>query len=105
MPDTVRRSGSAVQLQGARGVLTAAQSKAVLERLKARGAANDIFDRHLALESEIVGSPLTTGNQVQLLQDGPTTYQAMFAAITAAKDHVNMETYLFEDDEVGQRFA
>lgn len=104
-PDMVRRSGTAPQLQGARGLLSAAQSKAVLDRLKARGTATDIFDRHLALEEAIVGSPLTTGNQVQLLQDGPATYQAMFAAITAAKDHINMETYLLEDDEVGQRFA
>ena len=107
-PDTIRRPGrsaQAVQLQGAQGPLSAAQSKAILERLKARGTATDIFDRHLALEEAIVGSPLTTGNQVQLLQDGPATYQAMFAAITTAKDHINMETYLLEDDEVGQRFA
>ena len=107
-PDTVRtsaRPGQSVQLQGTHGPLSATQSKAILERLKARGTATDIFDRHLALEEAIVGSPLTTGNQVLLLQDGPATYQAMFAAITAAKDHINMETYLLEDDEVGQRFA
>ena len=29
----------------------------------------------------------------------------MFAAIEAAKDHINLETYILEDDEVGQRFA
>ena len=107
-PDTLRqsrRAGPTLQLQGAKGLLSPAQSKAVLERLKARGTATDIFDRHLALEEAIVGSPLTTGNEVKLLQDGPATYQAMFAAITAAKDHINMETYLLEDDEVGQRFA
>jgi len=104
-PDMVRQSGGAPQLQSARGLLSPAQSKAVLDRLKTRGTATDIFDRHLALEEAIVGSPLTTGNQVLLLQDGPATYQAMFAAITDAKDHINMETYLLEDDEVGQRFA
>jgi cardiolipin synthase len=42
---------------------------------------------------------------VQLLQDGPAIYQAMLAAILAAKDHINMETYILDDDEVGQRFA
>ena len=107
-PDTVRpsvRSRQALQLTGAKGPLSAAASKAVLERLKARSTATDIFDRHLALEEAIVGSPLTTGNQVQLLQDGPATYQAMFSAINAAKDHINMETYVLDDDEVGQRFA
>ena len=40
-----------------------------------------------------------------LLQDGPSTYQAMLAAILAARDHINMESYIFEDDEVGRRFA
>ena len=74
-------------------------------RLESRGQDTGIFDRHLALEEAIVGSPLTTGNQVLLLQDGPATYQAMFAAILAARDHINMETYILDDDEVGQRFA
>ena len=61
--------------------------------------------RHLALEQAVAGSPLVLGNRVVLLEDGPTTYQAMFAAIAAARDHINMETYILEDDEVGQRFA
>ena len=29
----------------------------------------------------------------------------MLAAIDAARDHINMETYILEDDEVGRRFA
>jgi len=29
----------------------------------------------------------------------------MYAAILAAQDHVNLETYILDDDEVGQRFA
>jgi len=104
-PDLARRGRPPVQLEGARGPLTAAQSKAVLDKLASRGPATDIFERHLALEEAIVGSPLTTGNAVLLLQDGPATYQAMFAAINAAADHINMETYILDDDEVGQRFA
>jgi cardiolipin synthase len=45
------------------------------------------------------------GNKVTLLQDGEATYRAMFAAIRDARDHVNLETYIFEDDDVGKRFA
>jgi len=106
VPDLVRRPGPPVQLEGARGPLSAAQSKAILDRLSSsRGQDTDIFDRHLALEEAIVGSPLTTGNQVVLLQDGPSTYRAMYEAILAARDHINLETYILEDDEVGQRFA
>ena len=77
VPDMARRSGAPLLIEGARGPLTQAQSQAVLERLKGSGKDTDIFDRHLALEEAIVGSPLTTGNQVLLLQDGPATYRAM----------------------------
>ncbi len=105
VPDLARRAGPPVQIEGARGPLSATQSKAILDRLQSGGKDTDIFERHLALEEAIVGSPLTAGNRVVLLQDGPATYQAMFAAIDAARDHINMETYILEDDDVGHRFA
>ena len=105
VPDREPPSGPPVQLEGASGPLSAAKSKAVLDGLEKKSKDTDIFDRHLALEEAIVGSPLTTGNQVLLLQDGPATYQAMFAAILGARDNINMETYILEDDEIGQRFA
>lgn len=105
VPDMARRPAQPVQLEGARGPLTAQQSKAILARLERGGEETGIFDRHLALAEAIVGSPLTVGNKVILLQDGPATFQAMFTAIGNAKDHINMETYIIEDDEVGNRFA
>lgn len=105
VPDLERRPGPPVPLQGARGPLSAAQSKAVLTRKEGAGADTGIFDEHLAREEAIVGSPLTTGNRVRLLQDGPATYQAMLEAIVAARDHINMETYILDDDDVGRRFA
>jgi cardiolipin synthase len=102
--DTTSRS-SPGRLEGTRGLLTAQQSKAILANLESRGQATSIFDRHLALEEGIVGSPLMVGNKVVLLQNGPATYAAMLAAIAGARDHINMESYIFEDDEVGQKFA
>ncbi len=47
----------------------------------------------------ISDSPLTLGNKVTLLQDGTATYAAMFAAIARAKDHINLESYIIEDDD------
>ena len=58
-----------------------------------------------AIEEAIAGSPLTTGNQVLLLQDGPATFQAMYTAILAARDHINLETYIFDDDVAGNQFS
>ena len=105
VPDLNVGSESSIQIEGAHGPLSPAQSQAILERLRSRSPDTGIFDRHLALEETIVGSPLITGNQVQLLQDGPATYKAMFAAILTARDHINMETFILDDDDVGQRFA
>ncbi|MEQ1775804.1 MAG: cardiolipin synthase [Burkholderiales bacterium] len=104
-PDAGIRRAQPVQLEGARGPLTALQSKAVLDKLKSGSEETSIFDRHMALEAAITGSPLMVGNHVLLLQDGPSTYEAMFTAIRNAKDHINLETYIIEDDEVGNRFA
>jgi cardiolipin synthase len=94
-----------LQLEGERGLLSTARSKSIIDKLQKRGEDTGIFDRHLALEEAIVGSPLTTGNKVLLLKDGPETYKAMLAAILEARDHINMETYILEDDDVGQHFA
>ncbi|BDT66612.1 putative cardiolipin synthase YwiE [Comamonadaceae bacterium OS-1] len=104
-PDIAQPRGTPIRLAGAHGALSAEQSKAILARLQSKGTPTDIFERHLALEEAVVGSPLTAGNQVRLLQDGPATYRAMLAAIASAQDHINMETYILEDDAVGQQFA
>jgi cardiolipin synthase A/B len=105
VPDMAMRSPRPVQLEGAHGLLTNKQSQAILAKLKKNGDDTSIFDKHLALMTEITDSPLVVGNKVELLIDGPTTYDAMFVAIENAKDHINMETYIIEDDEIGQRFA
>lgn len=105
VPDMAMRSPNPVQIEDKDGPLTAKQSKAILAKLKKNGDDTNIFDKHLTLMTEITDSPLVTGNKVELLVDGPTTYDAMFAAIENAKDHINMETFIIEDDEIGQRFA
>ena len=105
VPDLAARPGPPPQLLGAHGPLSPSQSRAVLARLAARAPDSDAFQRHLAVEEAVAGSPLTTGNRVRLLRDGPETYRAMLAAIEGARDHIHMETYIFDDDEVGQRFA
>ena len=101
----LRRDARPVQLQGARGFLSAQQSEAIIEELKRKVGAIDILQKHIAIEEAVVGTPLTVGNKVTLLQDGPATYRAMFAAIRKAQSHINLETYIIEDDETGRQFA
>lgn len=105
LPDRMAHTNQAVQVNGAHGPHSARKSEAILAGLKNGSPETNIFDRHLAQEEELMESPLTTGNKVTLLLDGPATYKSMFSAIQGAKNHINMETYSIEDDEIGRRFA
>ena len=90
---------------GPRGQLSPKISKAIIDRLKGQVEPTDILQRHSLLIEVISGSSLVTGNTVTLLIDGPATYDAMLKTIRGARDTINFETYIFEDDEVGRRFA
>ncbi|MFX7140396.1 hypothetical protein ABTH88_20930, partial [Acinetobacter baumannii] len=68
------QSARTIQMKGGRGVLSEAQAKAALDKLRAQNADNTLLDRHVAIEGAITGSPLVTGNKVTLLIDGPATY-------------------------------
>jgi len=109
LPDTdaliERHAGQAARFENARGPLSAQQNAAVLAELKRRSGDIDILEKQIVLEQAIAGSPLILGNKVTLMQDGAAIYSAMFAAIRNAKDHINLETYIIEDDEIGQQFA
>jgi cardiolipin synthase len=95
-----------VEFEGANGPVSAARSDAILGRLEAKDGASELLDEHLAYEQAVnIDSPLVLGNKLTLLKNGPATYQAMFAAIRGAKDHINLETYIFADDEVGTQFS
>jgi len=89
---------------GARGPLSRERAKAVLARLSAQGDT-DLLARHAAIEEEVSGAPLTLGNAATLLNDGPAAYASMFDAIAAARDHVNVEFYIIDDDDIGRRFS
>ncbi|OGQ97788.1 MAG: cardiolipin synthase [Deltaproteobacteria bacterium RIFOXYD12_FULL_57_12] len=93
------------QIVSSKGQLSHEKSRAVMERLKRSVYPTDILERHTAVLESITESPLTKGNKVTLLADGQATYAAMFKAIKNAKDHINLESYLIEDDETGRTFA
>lgn len=90
---------------GSHGKLADAKAQALLDALRAKAGPTDILARHIAAEQAILGKPLVAGNKVTLLDDGPETMRAMIAAIRSAHDSINLETYIFEDDEVGRALA
>ena len=93
------------QIVSSKGLLSPETSKAIMERLKRSVDPTDVLERHTAVVESVTESPLTKGNKVTLLADGQAAYAAMFKAIQNAKDHINLESYIIEDDETGRKFA
>jgi len=94
-----------LQIVSATGLVSAEKSKTIMDRLKQSVDPTDILERFTAVVESVTESPLTKGNKVTLLIDGPATYEAMFEIILSAKDHINLETYILEDDEIGRTFT
>ena len=109
LPDTQaileRHEAQAVRFENARGPVSVQKNTAVLDELKRRSGDIDILEKQIALEQAINDSPLTLGNKATLLKDGPATYAAMAQAIGQAQDHISLESYIIEDDDVGRQFA
>lgn len=50
-------------------------------------------------------SPLTSNNSVKLLINGENKFQELFKALEEAKNHIHLEYYIYEDDEIGKKIA
>jgi cardiolipin synthase len=110
LPDAQREMAAPqtqqVEFEGTHGPVSDASSDAILVRLEGRAGSSEALQKHLVFEQAInAGSPLVLGNKLTLLQNGPDTYRAMFAAIRGARNHINLETYIFDDDEAGRQFS
>ncbi len=58
--------------------------------------------RRLEVASALSGSPYTTGNRIDLLEDGYETFEEIFRAIDRAEAYVLVQFYIFRDDPVGR---
>jgi cardiolipin synthase len=94
------RSRTPVDIESADGPVSRAERVRVSRKLAATGDT-ELLDYHLAAMRDIGAPPLITGNEVRLLVDGPSTYQAMFAAIENAKTYVLVESFIFEEAAAG----
>jgi cardiolipin synthase len=93
------------QIVSSKGLLSPQKSQAIMDRLKSSANPTDVLDRFTAVVESVTDSPLTKGNKVTLLADGQAAYAAMFKAIQIAKYHINLETFIIEDDDVGRKFT
>ncbi|MBL6764110.1 MAG: cardiolipin synthase [Verrucomicrobiae bacterium] len=65
--------------------------------------------RHLnllmTLVNGIASRPLVRGNKIKALEGGDEAFPAMLEAIEAARDSINLATYIFDWDRSGREFA
>lgn len=66
---------------------------------------DEALRRHAQGLEAALPQPLADGNRVEILLDGPATYASMFAAIDAARDHINVESYIVEGEGPGLELA
>jgi cardiolipin synthase len=94
-------------ITNAHGTLSTKNSRSLLDSTLHTRWKNSHADLVMmaAMEEAATGKPLIAGNKVTLLYDGPQTMAAMMEAINSAQDHINLETYIFDQDEIGIRFS
>ncbi|HMK56699.1 MAG TPA: cardiolipin synthase [Dissulfurispiraceae bacterium] len=98
-------SNETLQIASAKRLLSPKQSEDIIRRLKAEAGLTDVLKRQIDVLESASGVTLKSGNRVTLLIDGPATYSAMFEAIKSAKNNINLETFIFSDDDEGKRLA
>ncbi len=96
------RSSTPIDLVSPEGVVGRAASVRTTRQLANTGDTS-LLDYHLGAMQDLGAPPLLTGNGVELLIDGPSTYHAMFAAIAAARTYVFVESFIFEEAVEGDR--
>lgn len=94
---------AAPTVKGPNGELSDARTRALLAKRWSKGTLD--LQQQAALEEAATGVPLIAGNKCTLLFDGPQTMSEMLKAIAAARNHINLETYIFDQDELGLKFA
>ena len=75
------------------------ENTSIPEYAATRGAR---LERVLARASD---APLREGNRLELLKNGPKTYDDWLLAISRAKRWIHLDNYIFQNDATGNRFA
>jgi cardiolipin synthase A/B len=77
------------------------EKRTVYQYEPAYGVDSPQFRRSL----DALGTEMVPGNRAALLQDAGGIFPRMLDAIASARASINMEMYIFGDDETGTRFA
>ena len=75
------------------------------ELLTERNARCDAVDSPVARLADVLDTPLSVGNEFQLLVDGEQFFESLLQQIWSAEKYVYAQFYIIRDDEIGNKFA
>jgi cardiolipin synthase len=87
------------------GPLSRTESARLFAGLLPEADSTPLLGLHTAFVQDMTGSAIFAGNDIELLHDGPATFDRMAEAIDHAQDHINIETFIFRDDKIGHLFS
>ena len=99
------RQGRTPPIVAAQGALAPAKADALLESALGDLGGDPGIRTLIEDVRHDTSAPLSAGNLVTLLIDGPRTFESIRSAIQSAQHSVHVETYIFSDDELGSKFA
>lgn len=86
-----------VDIQANNHTMSDQKAEKIIDNIATKSNTEDLLKKHLAIEQAIADSPLTAGNQVDLVFDGEQTFNAIYRAINNAKYQINLEYFIFEN--------
>ena len=94
--------GSAVAYEQRKHEIDALVAR-IRENLRPWNVASDEESGTYRAVQKLSGMDLTRGNQVDLLVNGPATFDSILAGIAHAKHYALVQFYMFHDDGLGRR--
>jgi cardiolipin synthase A/B len=84
------------------GLLLLAQDQDTLHVQSPLGVDHREFTRYVA---SLLGTPVLSGDAYTVLRNGDEVFPAMLEAIGQGRTRISMETFIYEDGEVGDQFT
>ncbi len=102
--EALGRPSRPLTIVGPDGALMTEHRAMIEQRLRSMGE-DGLLARHLHILEAVSAAPLVVGNATDILIDGPQAYDAILKAIDEARDHVHIESFIFEELDFGRRLS
>jgi cardiolipin synthase len=94
-----------VEIKGSHKNLSNQHVEQVIDNLTHSDEDAALLAQQLKVVQGVTNKPLIAGNDTELLYDGEQTFKAMQEALNAAKNHINLEYFIFENIQFNSRVS